>query len=974
MFDTQLIKEQVDLLALIRLDEPGLRQQGQKWVSGHQSQHSSEQGNCLSVAPEQGLWHCFHCGQGGDAIQWRIEQSGDDFAAACRWLCQQFNLPIPDLTAAQVQALHLQRSQQQRIRPILLQACRFYHSQLTAEHRHCLQQRSLKPETVEELLIGYAPPGGSALWRHLQDQYPVKDLLASGLFLPTQHRNYDHYQDRLIFPFWWQGEIVYSIGRLPDDQPAAVERRHQTDRGKYKKQLSHSQQRDYVCPDAVQHIIYGRDTVRGQKELLITEGIIDAILAIQAGYACLSPTSTRFSQNQLRQLDQLTSQAETVYLVNDNEVSASGLQGALTTAEALFNTKRQIRLVELPRPPEVDKMDLADYLQQQPDGLPALLLQSTDYLQFQIQQLVSLSQEQREKSLQALGLQMVQLPTYRQEPLIRALADNDIIRVRACKTMLRQLKAEWQRRLRQEKLESFRQKSSPAQFLRYQIDQLRLNPEKQPLFQIKKGVAQLIVENMKQIGQFHYTAEQNFYWFDQETNQLYLLDLHDQALQIMINHRYGLNASEMEYNYLLVDLVTVAQIEGQKTDIHRFAYYHSENGLYIYNHNNQIYKLDGQNVELVANGTDGVLFLDKPTHQTFTYQAGAGTGYVDRLLVDNINFDPDGSSLDTYEQRLIFKVWLKSLFFNSIQPTKPIQCFIGEKGSGKTTYQRLVGRFLFGPFFDVDTLEAKKEDAFIATITNNTYCAFDNADSPINWLPDRLAQVATGQRITLREYYTTNQEVAFFPQCFISINSRTPNFKRDDVMDRLLPFKVKRLEQFIPQQQISQQLMDNRDLLWSEMIDDLNQLVAYMQSQNTVFRSQFRMADFAQFGWQAIRADYQLASEQQEMGDYWLQLLGKLDQAQDEELLSDNPIALALSIWLEQPSNQGQELKSAELYNQLVQVAEEHRIGLPYKSSRSFGRAMRNIVTNLATYFQVQQRKVNNTFCYTFHPLPTTQD
>ena len=84
MFDTQLIKEQVDLLALIRLDEPGLRQQGQKWVSGHQSQHSSEQGNCLSVAPEQGLWHCFHCGQGGDAIQWRIEQSGDDFAAACR--------------------------------------------------------------------------------------------------------------------------------------------------------------------------------------------------------------------------------------------------------------------------------------------------------------------------------------------------------------------------------------------------------------------------------------------------------------------------------------------------------------------------------------------------------------------------------------------------------------------------------------------------------------------------------------------------------------------------------------------------------------------------------------------------------------------------------------------------------------------------------------------------------------------------
>ena len=62
------------------------------------------------------------------------------------------------------------------------------------------------------------------------------------------------------------------------------------------------------------------------------------------------------------------------------------------------------------------------------------------------------------------------------------------------------------------------------------------------------------------------------------------------------------------------------QTDGIKTDVHRLAHFETRKGLYIYNHDNQIYFLDGINKpHLVANGTDGVLFLDKARNQPFDY-------------------------------------------------------------------------------------------------------------------------------------------------------------------------------------------------------------------------------------------------------------------------------------------------------------------------------------------------------------------
>ncbi len=199
------------------------------------------------------------------------------------------------------------------------------------------------------------------------------------------------------------------------------------------------------------------------------------------------------------------------------------------------------------------------------------------------------------------------------------------------------------------------------------------------------------------------------------------------------------------------------------------------------------------------------------------------------------------------DSRLLLKMWFFCLFFPEKFPTRPIMAMIGEKGSGKSSALRKLGQLIFGPSFNVMQLSEDSKD-FDAAVTGSPFVSIDNADSPVKWLNDRLAVVATGGKLQWRKYYTTNQLIEFPVIAFLSITSRTPQFKRDDVADRLLVFSVKRFETFIPESEILTEIGQNRDEIWTEVIYRLQELVRIFQDQKgKKYSSSFRMADFADF-------------------------------------------------------------------------------------------------------------------------------
>ncbi len=147
--------------------------------------------------------------------------------------------------------------------------------------------------------------------------------------------------------------------------------------------------------------------------------------------------------------------------------------------------------------------------------------------------------------------------------------------------------------------------------------------------------------------------------------------------------------------------------------------------------------------------TDGVLFIQKPDWKPLRLRFSPVTR-IDwsSWLLDGVQFVA-GQSLTNTDQRLVFTLWVLTLFFPELFPTRIILTVIGEKGSGKTSLLRRVGQLLFGPAFDVTALTVKQDD-FDAAITTDPFVVADNADDAPSWFPDKLAIVATGGTIKRR--------------------------------------------------------------------------------------------------------------------------------------------------------------------------------------------------------------------------------
>src|SRR5215470_307986 len=88
----QAVRDAADIVSVAsehtRLVKAGRRYQGLCPI--HKEKTPS-----FSVDPVQGLFYCFGCGAGGDAIKLHMLASGDDFPAAIEALAQRYGIQLP---------------------------------------------------------------------------------------------------------------------------------------------------------------------------------------------------------------------------------------------------------------------------------------------------------------------------------------------------------------------------------------------------------------------------------------------------------------------------------------------------------------------------------------------------------------------------------------------------------------------------------------------------------------------------------------------------------------------------------------------------------------------------------------------------------------------------------------------------------------------------------------------------------------
>ena len=436
------------------------------------------------------------------------------------------------------------------------------------------------------------------------------------------------------------------------------------------------------------------------------------------------------------------------------------------------------------------------------------------------------------------------------------------------------------------------------------------------------------------------------YLFLVPAKKLMKIDAEEKSFQRLM-FAFSINPTELVYKYCIAQLKIFVRKNGKEIQVRYHSHYcPDKQAVYIDRYDDHVIKITATEVSVVHNGTDEVLFLEVPLAEPFNLvEIKPDESPLSDHLINLINFKDD--ILSVQESRAIFRFCILAMYFRSIMMTRPITVFKGQKGSGKTLGLKLFGQVLFGSKFSVMQMTSDSKD-FDAAVTNSPYIVIDNLDTPVKWLYDRLAIIATGGSIKKRELYTTNTMVDIPLDCFMFITSREPKFLRDDIADRTILFNLKRFDKFISEKRIRNTLLENRDKIMSEIVREIqNALKALSDQKDYQPEIEFRIADFGEFMLKVMRNQDKEAEAQT--------ILRHISTQQHTMIIDSDPMLRLLSDWIE--DNQGREIATKDLAIELSCRAAELRIPFPMAQSvRSFGRKLKAYLPDLQSKYTVTFR------------------
>ena len=251
----------VDIVDVVEKYVP-LKRSGANFVGVcpfHDDSHPS-----MSVSSKLGIFHCFSCKTGGNAIKFIQDYEKISFPEAVEKLAGMYNFAL-QYTGAKVQ----ERSEEKKVLEILnayYQSC-LYQNPAAVKYLH---DRGLSDKSIRKFGLGYAGASAQTIRVLQNEEIPPQDALNAGAVKQNERGLYASFIERITFPIYnHASKLVGFGGRTISDNPAKYVNSPQCalfDKSK---------------------IFYAFDLAKksaiAKKTLIITEGYMDVIMLHQAG-------------------------------------------------------------------------------------------------------------------------------------------------------------------------------------------------------------------------------------------------------------------------------------------------------------------------------------------------------------------------------------------------------------------------------------------------------------------------------------------------------------------------------------------------------------------------------------------------------------------------------------------------------------------------------------------------------------------
>ncbi len=312
----------------------------------------AEKNPSFYVNPDKGIYYCFGCKKGGNAINFLMDYEKLDFPDAIKQLAKNLGIEIDTTKGLRYKEIY----------EVNEQACQFYTTCLEREvgrrGKEYLSRRRMNLDRLRNFRLGYAPASGGLVHHMRQKGFPPSRLQQAGLISSGR----ELFRDRLIFPiFNLSGRVIGFGGRGIDDniQP---------------KYLNSPETPIFRKGEGLYGLCQSKEQIRAKSEVLLVEGYFDLLSVYQHGFDNIcAPLGTSLTEQQSTLLSRYARKATILF---DGDVS--GIKAALRAIGLLIDAGVDVFVCVLPDNADPDSF----IIDKGPEALGTLVNGATDFFNF----------------------------------------------------------------------------------------------------------------------------------------------------------------------------------------------------------------------------------------------------------------------------------------------------------------------------------------------------------------------------------------------------------------------------------------------------------------------------------------------------------------------------------------------------------------------------------------------------------------
>lgn len=299
------------------------------------------------VSPSKGVYKCFGCGKGGNAVTFVMEQEGISYPEALKVVAKRYGIEVEEkaLTEEDVR----RNDNRESMFALNGWAAEYFAKYLTGNSEgravgisYFSQKRGFTDATIRKFGLGFCSSRGDDLSiAALQAGYKEEFLLSTGLSLKRESdgRLYDRFRDRVMFPIHnISGRVVGFGGRtLRTDKQVA-------------KYQNSPESEIYNKRRELYGLYFAKRAIQQHDAVIMVEGYTDVISMHQAGVEnVVSSSGTSLTVEQVQLLHRFTRNITIIY-----DGDPAGQKASLRGIDIILKEGMNVRVVLLPEPEDPD--------------------------------------------------------------------------------------------------------------------------------------------------------------------------------------------------------------------------------------------------------------------------------------------------------------------------------------------------------------------------------------------------------------------------------------------------------------------------------------------------------------------------------------------------------------------------------------------------------------------------------------------